>query len=99
MDLGICLENATIIAVGTASSSGHLIMHTFLYLSFSCLPSNPSFSSHVDGHCQARPLLEDFAIRPLVSLAIDLDWLFPAPLIVDIFLIFLLGGIKLGELV
>ena len=44
-------------------------------------------------------LLEDLAIRPIVLLAVDVDGLVPAPLVLDEFLIGGLVGIELCELV
>lgn len=46
-----------------------------------------------------RCLLEDLSIRPLVRLALELDRLIPAPLVLQIRLIFLLGVVQLGEFI
>ena len=43
--------------------------------------------------------LEHFPVRPLVRLPLNLNWLIPAPLVIDEFLVFCFTGIKLGELV
>jgi hypothetical protein len=44
-------------------------------------------------------LLEHLPIRPLVRLAINLNRLIPAPLVLDEFLVLRLGWVELGELV
>ena len=48
---------------------------------------------------QAKRLLEDLAVGPLVGLAVDLNGLVPRPLVLDEGLILGLGGVELGELV
>lgn len=44
-------------------------------------------------------LLENLAISPIVSLAVDGDWLIPRPLILEESLILWLGWIELDELI
>ena len=44
-------------------------------------------------------LLEHLSIRPFVGLAFDLNWLVPAPLVIDKLFVLRLTGVKLRELV
>lgn len=48
---------------------------------------------------RVNSLLEDLAIGPLVGLAVGLDGLIPAPLVLEEFLVLGLGGVELGELI
>ena len=44
-------------------------------------------------------LLENFAISPVVLLAVDIDRLVPRPLVLEELLVFSLAGVELDELV
>lgn len=56
-------------------------------------------SLHQTPSQQAKHLLEDLAVSPLVGLSVDLDGLVPRPLVVDKLLVLGVLGVELGELV
>lgn len=52
----------------------------------------------IDGTCPV-PLFEHLPVRPLVRLAVNLDWLVPAPLVTHKLLVGSFGWVEFGELV